>query len=160
MNLTFGVERLAHMYPEAEELWGLHWQETEGYRDEQGYRPDKSGFLTMEGAGNFVEFTARSSDGRLVGHLGYILHVSRHTSRLNAVEDYFYLRPEARKGLNAVRFLRFAVEVLKRAGCCQVGMSSKLTNNIGPLLKRVGFKHVADFYTMNVAENLHSGQAH
>lgn len=153
-NLVFQVERLVDILPEVRELWAQHWRETEGYRDEQGYDPDEVQYLRIEDMGMFLEFTARTPEGRLVGHLGYILHKSRHTRKLNAVEDYFYLHPEARKGLNAVKFLRYAIEALTKRGCCQIGMSSKLTNDIEPLLKRVGFDYVAKFFTMNVAANL------
>lgn len=152
--LTFQEEYLRYSLPEVRGLWVAHWKETEGYRDEQGYDPDDMQYLQLEAAGMFVTYTARTVDKRLMGHIGFILHKSRHTRKRNAVEDYFYLRPEARKGLNAVKFLRFAIDDLTKRGCCQIGMSSKLTNDIEPLLKRVGFQYVAKFFTMNVAANL------
>lgn len=154
MDLTYAVESLRDVLTEAEQLWHQHWQETEGYREQQGYNPDVEQFLRLDELGWFKEYTARDASGRLVGHLGYIVYKSRHTQRPTAIEDYFYLVPEARRGLNAVKLIRFAVNDLKAQGVCEVGMSSKLTNDITPLLKRVGFKHVAQFWMMNIETNL------
>ncbi|QGH72937.1 MAG: N-acetyltransferase [Siphoviridae sp. ctdEk19] len=152
MKLAFARERLGQILPEAFALWQAHWEETEGYRAGQGFQPNLEQYVQLDETGQFVEFTARNEAGQLVGHLGFILHMSRHTCRPNAVEDYFYLAPEARKGLNAVSLLRFAVNWLQEAGMAQIGMSSKLTNDIEPLLRRVGFQYVAKFFVMDVLE--------
>lgn len=148
--MKFALERLADILAEVEELWHAHWKETEGYRDSQGYNPDHKQYLRVEAQGAFLEYTARDEEGKLAGHVGYILHVSRHTSKLNAVEDYFYMRPECRGRGAASGLLRFAIADLQRRGCKQVGMSSKLTHDIEPLLAKVGFKHVAKFFVMEV----------
>jgi L-amino acid N-acyltransferase YncA len=152
--LTYAVESLSQVIHEAQRLWRQHWLETEGYRDIQGYNPDFSQFLRLDEVGWFRQYTARDEKGELVGHLGFIVHKSRHTSLPSAVEDYFYLVPEARQGMNALKLLRFAVADLKQQGVCEIGMSSKLSNDIKPLLKRAGFKHVTEFFMMNVEQNL------
>ena len=141
------------MLPEAEELWRLHWEETEGYRNAQGYKPNLEQFLSMDKLGWFVVFTARQ-DGRLVGHLAFIVHTGRHTSKLEAVEDYFYVRKEHRGTGAGRKLLEFAVATLKGRGCAGIGMSSKVTHSISPLLQKAGFKEVASLWMMNVEENL------
>lgn len=152
-RVDFAVERLRDMLPEAEELWRLHWQETEGYRDAQGYKPNLEQFLMLDDVGWFVVFTAREA-GRLAGHLAFIVHVGRHTSKREAIEDYFYIRKEFRGGGNGRALLEFAVKELKARGCAGIGMSSKVTNDISPLLKKTGFKEVASLWMMNCEENL------
>jgi GNAT superfamily N-acetyltransferase len=154
MALTYALESLETILVEAMHLWKAHWDETEGYREVQGYDPDLAQFIYLDRNNMFREFTVRDEFGKLVGHLGYILHNSRHTKRKAASEDFFYLLPEHRQGMNAMKLLRFAVAQLKDDGCVEIGMSSKLTNDIAPLLKRAGFKHVAQYYMMNVEENL------
>lgn len=151
--ITFAIERLSEMLPEAEELWRLHWQETEGYRDVQGYAPDIEQYRRLDSLGWFAQFTARH-DSRLVGHIGFIVHKARHTGRLNAIEDYFYLRPEYRGGGNGRKLLEFSVAALRGRGCAGIGMSSKVTHDISPLLEKLGFKRVASLWCMNVEENL------
>lgn len=152
-SLTFQAEPLRDIIAEAEVLWRAHWLETEGYRHSQPYDPDNAQYVRMDECGMFRQYTGRI-DGELIAHLGYITHKSRHTSRLNAIEDYFYVTPKARLGWTAMQLLRFAVADLKSRGCVQIGMSSKLTNDIDVLLRRAGFEHVGNFYVMNVTENL------
>lgn len=148
--LRFALERLQDIQPEVSRLWHLHYGETEEYRG-LPMRPALDQFYRMENAGMWRQFTARDDvDGSLAGHLAFMVHIGRHTSEKSATEDYFYLRPDYRNGYNAVRLLRFAIEQLKAEGCKQIGMSSKMTNDIEPLLKRVGFRLVAKFYTMAI----------
>ena len=110
-------------------------------------------YRRLDGLDWFAQFTARA-DGRLVGHLGFIVHKARHTGRLSAIEDYFYLRSEHRGGGNGRKLLEFAVATLKGRGCAAIGMSSKVTHDISPLLVKSGFKQVASLWMMNVEENL------
>lgn len=152
--VNFALERISDILPEAEELWRLHWEETEApYRGVQGYSPDIAQYMNLDRLGWFAEFTARDN-GRLVGHLGFIVHRGRHTRRLGAIEDYFYIRQEHRGGGNGMKLLKFAIDNLKSRGCTSIGMSSKVTHDISPLLKKAGFSHVAELWTMNVEENL------
>lgn len=151
-GLVFACETMSECLDETKFLHADHWKETEGYRDEQGYEPDYEQFALIERNGNFAYFTARR-DGQLIGHLGYVIHKSRHTSKRAASEDFFYFLPAERRGFVSIKFLRYVVRVLTACGCREIGMSSKLTNDIEPLLKRVGFKYVAKFYIMNVGGN-------
>lgn len=148
--LTFAVERLREVLPEVQELWALHWAETEGYRDELGYNPDVIAFVNLDNSNMFRLFTARDERGLLMGQLGFIVFRSRHTQSWVAGEDFLYFRKEARKGLAAVKFIRYALADLKALGIEQVTMSSKLANDIEPMLKRVGFDMVAKQYNMNL----------
>lgn len=144
--LTYQCERLQDIIEEVRPLWIAHYEETEGYR-EQVLRPDEPQFFRIEDAGMWRQFTARDH-GKLVGHLGYIVHQDRHNSTKCATEDFFYFLPSHRKGLNAVSFLRYVIQSLKMEGCEQIGMSSKLTHDIDVLLRRVGFQQVAKFYIL------------
>lgn len=137
--LTYALEPLSGVLPEVQELWKLHFDETEGYRSSLGFSPDVKQFLAFETSGMFRLFTAREQ-GRLVGHIGFVVFNSRHTPSRVAGEDFFYFRQEARKGLEAVKFLRYAIAELKAEGVEQVTMTSKLSNDIEPLLRRVGFE--------------------
>lgn len=146
MELLFQRESLRDTIDEVRLLWQSHYAETEQYR-RLPLCPDEAQFFRMEEMGMWRQFTARA-DGQLVGHLGYIVHQDRHTSVLCAIEDYFYLLPAHRAGSNAIRLLRFAIASLKEEGCQQIGMSSKMTHDIDPLLRRVGFACVAKLYLL------------
>lgn len=145
--IIFSSESLMYCLPEAFVLWQKHWEETEALYRKHEMRPNIDQFYKLEAGGLSRYFTARD-DGKLVGHLYYIVHVGRHTSKPEATEDFFYILPEYRKGFNALKLIRFAVQSLKDEGVEAIGMSSKLTSgrDIDPLLKRAGFRHVANFY--------------
>lgn len=145
--LVYGVEPLSETLPEVQELWRMHWQETEGYRDELGYDPDVIAYVNMDRRGMWRQYTARD-EGRLAGHVGFMLFSSRHTRAQTAGEDYFYLRKDYRGSGVATKLLTFALERLKVEGVKHVTMSSKLAVDIQPLLERVGFKFVAKQYSL------------
>ena len=147
--ISFQLEPLVPCFKEVFPLWEQHWAETEvGYRTAP-MNIDYEQFSRIEELNWSRYFTARD-DGVLVGHLYFIIHKNRHSQTKNAVEDFFFFIPEYRKGRNAIQLLRFAISSLKAEGVEQIGMSSKLTGkkDIDPFLRRVGFRHVANFYVL------------
>ena len=148
-TLQIGQESLIDAFDEAMVLWAQHWKETEQAYRASPMNPDYDQFKAIEAAGWSRYFTARLG-GKLVGHLYFIVYPGRHTKTLSAVEDFYFFLPEHRKGMDALKLLRYATGCLKGEGCDQVGMSSKLTSNrdIDPLLRRAGYRHVANFYVI------------
>lgn len=147
--LQIGRDSLVKSFDEALVLWTAHWAETEVAYRQAPMKPDYEQFTRLEELNWSRYYTARL-DNKLVGHLYFIVYPNRHTSTKTAVEDFYYFLPDHRRGMDAIKLLRFAVADLKSEGCDQVGMSSKLTGNrdIDPLLRRVGFRHVANFYVI------------
>ena len=145
--LKLALERLSDILDEVEELWQLHFQETEGYRHALGYNPNKEQFLGYDRAGSFRLFTARR-DGRLVGQLGFIIFVSRHTQTKTAGEDFWFVREEERGAGTASRLLTFALAELRREGVEQVTVSDKQPQDLEPFLGRFGFKFVSKQYSL------------
>lgn len=147
--MEFALESMFSEPKATYDLWRAHWDETEVAYRAAPLNPDIQQFLRLEELGRSRYFTAREN-GVLAGHLYFIVHPDRHTQTLTAVEDFFFFLPAYRKGGNALKLLRFAVDTLKAEGVLQVGMSSKLTGkkDIDPFLKRVGFRHVANFYVI------------
>lgn len=149
MDIVFAKEKLQDVIEEARVLWILHWRETEMYREKEGFAPDIESLLSTERSGHSILYTARH-DGDLVGHLSFLIYKSMQTQRTNAVEEYFYLLPQFRKGFNALRLIKFAVNDLRELGCSGITMTCKTANDISPLLKRAGFSHVANLFYMGV----------
>lgn len=146
--MKFAIGSIRESMADAAIMHAMQWKETEGYRASDGYCPDYEQFLRMERDKQFAYFVVLDEEDKIVGHLGYIIHKSRHTSQWEAVEDFYYLKPEARKGMTASGLLRLAVAWLQDKGIKNIGMSSKLSNDIDPILRRAGFKKVANFYTL------------
>jgi len=157
--VIFQVERIQKILSEVRELHREHFAETEVPYKGATFNPDYSQFCDLESRDGFVLFTMRDGH-KLVGNLGFLLHISRHTSRPSAYEDFYFVLPEYRKGFLAIRFLRYAVEVLAKSGYEEIGMSSKLTvdKDIEPILQRVGFRPVAKFYHIEGKDVLQSAE--
>lgn len=148
-GLTFALESV---FGSPAETWALsraQWEETEESYRAGHLMPDVQEYKRLEQSGMCRYFTARF-DGAMVGHILFIVHSQRFTRESNASEDFFFLDKGHRKGTNAIRLLRFAVAQLQSEGVRQISMCSKLTagRDIGVLLRRVGFRHVADLYVL------------
>lgn len=148
-DLVFTEASIAASPRETSVLWERHWSETEVNYRKSALNPDWQQYLATERAGASRYFTARR-DGELVGHLYFIVHTNRHSQAVNAVEDFFFFMPEHRRGHDAIKLLRYAIACLRSEGVVQIGMSSKLTGtkDIDPILRRVGFRHIANYYVI------------
>jgi hypothetical protein len=144
----YDVERFRDIVEEIHPLHVAHWGETEGYRHGLEMKPDYARLVDGEWRGQLVQFTVRETvSNALVGNLRVYLHRSTHTGGLVGTEDTLYLSPSARRGFNALRFLRFAEGILERLGVEEMMATPKRANNAGALLRRLGYLHVADQYS-------------
>lgn len=149
MSLTFQLEKIRDCYYEVEALGLMHWHETEQYRHNQPYKPDRSRFVYYEDEGMFVIYTARDN-GELVGHLGMYIAESMHTQQLIATEDTLFLRYDYRKGRNAMRLINFMVDDMRRRGVVEIMVTAK-NPRVGRLLEHLDFRPVASQYSLQVA---------
>lgn len=145
--IVFRVERVVDVLPEILKLWRDHWSETEGYREGVGFNPDAEQYIAIDRAGGFLLVTARVGL-ELVGYFMVVLHTSRHSSQFVGGEDAFYLVPRCRRGFALVKMLDFTLECLRLCGARQLTLSEKLTNLIGPVLKRAGMTHCGNLWTI------------
>ena len=138
------VERLANVLSELHVLHQQHWQETEKHRHGLKLSPDYAGMLAMERSGRLIQFTVRTTSGDLVGQCRMYLSTSMHTGTVFAQEDTLFIVPEHRGGFLAVHLLRYVEQVL--VGCLgvrEIRADSKLVNNAGVLMRRLGYTPTA-----------------
>lgn len=153
-GLEFHVERFGDVLPELHALHEQHWQETERFRHGIALRPNYDYLHAAEQRGNLLQLTARK-DARLVGNIRMYLFEDLHTSTKCAKEDTFFLCPEVRQGLNAIRFWQFNERCLATLGVREVRTDSKILKdadgnvirNVGRLNERLGYTHVANSYS-------------
>ena len=119
-----------------------HWQETEMYRHGQPFCPSFDRYNAYDKAGWLVQYTARSG-GQLVGFATMYLVPSMHSQTPIATEDTWFLLPDYRKGMNAVRFYKYVETDLFARGAQEVIMTAKLTNHAGRILEFLGFQEVS-----------------
>lgn len=146
----FGVERFHDVVHELEPLHAQHFAETERYRAHQGLAPDLLAMEADDRAGRMLQFTLRDPAGRLVGNIRLYLFNSRHTGARCAREDTFYVLPDHRRGLLALRFWQFAERCVASIGVVEIRTDSKRATGVGRLNEYLGYEAVATTYIKNL----------
>ena len=142
MSLIFDEESVASCWNEVMELAQGHWAGTKTYRRHQPFVPSFERYEQANRTGFFRLFTARDQ-GKLVGYFGMYLTLSMHSQLPLAVEDTFYLHPDARKGRNAIRFIRFIEDTLRRVGIVELMFSCEVENPVArKLLEYLDYRPV------------------
>jgi GNAT superfamily N-acetyltransferase len=146
MTLRFAVEPFAACQQEIDALGRQHWAETEEYRHGQRYNPDWKRYLSSDAAGWYFVCTARPWDScvmrtPMVGYGGMWVMPSMHTQQMVAMEDFFFLEPDYRKGWNAIKFLKFIEAQCRQRGAIEIGWTDK--KGKGALLEHLGYEVVA-----------------
>lgn len=154
-GLLFRAERMRDIVDELHPLHQAHWLETEKHRHGLPLAPDYAAMLADEQAGRLIQFTVRTESHELVGNLRMYVGVSRHTGTKFAHEDTLYLAPRVRGGFAAVHLMRFAEASLIAAGVREIRADSKLVNNAGVLMRRLGYEPVATQFIKIFKEQPH-----
>lgn len=137
-NILFQIEAMRDIFDELREHHQMQWDEVEGVRSD--LNPNYEYLLSAERSGKYVVFTARDiSTGQLVGNTACYLYNSTHTGKPAAKEDTMYVRPEARKGMMAVRFFKYCEKQLVSLGAQEITVSVKTTNEVYKLWERQGY---------------------
>jgi hypothetical protein len=137
-DVLFQLEAMRDIFDELREHHQMQWEEVGDTRAE--LNPNYEYLLSAERAGKYLVFTARdTTTNTLLGNTACYLYHSTHTSRLEAREDTMYVRPEARKGLMAVRFFKYCEKQLVSLGAREINVSVKTTNEVYKLWERQGY---------------------
>jgi hypothetical protein len=143
-ELTFAVESFRDVLPELEPLHAAHFAETERHLAGFSLAADYDYMAERERMGGLLQFTARDAGGALVGNLRMYVNRSLHTGNLFAEEDTFYLLPRARRGRNAINFVRYAEAMLVHiVGVDEIRADTKTANGADKLFRYMGYTHVA-----------------
>lgn len=140
MNIQ--LEPFDSVLPDWLPLVQLQYEELTHHKDVVKLNPKWDDYRALEGMGRFVVFTARESDGTLVGYNAFFVNQHIHYADLTvAVNDLFYVRDEYRHGPTAFRLIRFAEAALKRLGVRKVAYHFKHGNKLGAILNRMRYEN-------------------
>lgn len=139
-------ERLVNILADIRPMHRAHWEETEAYRHGLVFAPDYEAALAAEASGEYLLLTARTSTGELAGNYTFWLTKSRHTGTLVASEDTMYIAPQHRRGRLFKRFADYGERAVAAFGARELRLSTKTTNDVGQMLPRMGYRHVANQY--------------
>lgn len=145
-SYTLQPERMADTLAELRPMHQAHWEETEEYRHGLVFAPDYETGLAAEASGEYLLLTARTKTGELAGNYTFWLTKSRHTGTLVASEDAMYIAPRHRRGRLFKRFADYGEQAVAAFGAMELRLSTKTTNDVGQMLPRMGYRHVANQY--------------
>lgn len=136
--IAFAREELTDdLWIEALPLLGAHWREIATFPDVP-LAPDMVAYAAASFGGMLRVYTARD-EGHLVGYgLFFVRFALHYRESLQAVQDVFYLAPEARGG-TGYRFLTWCDEQLIREGVSIIHHHVKVAHDWTPLLERLGY---------------------
>ena len=149
---TFQVERLVTVLPELHPFHQAHYAETELYRASIPMMPNYDGMKEREQAGQLIQFTARSVNGELAGHMRVYISPSQHTDTLIATEDSFYFTPAHRGGFLAVRLWQFVERSVIAIGVREIYFSSKLVNKADAMARYLKYTPIATRFAKVIDE--------
>ena len=143
--ITFAEEKFADVWDEFRPLAYAHWLETMVPVTGEEFRPDVDRYIQFNSTGFYRLYTARR-DGVLVGDMGIYITDSMHTQKKIAREDSWYMRPDARSGRTALRFLAFVEAELRKHGVTSGETTTPPSAGSARLLEAYGYKHIANCY--------------
>lgn len=142
MRPTFQVEQLAQCWDEAQSLLVAHWEEIALDKDTIELSVATEQYRHLEAVGQLLIVTMRM-DGRLVGyHVSFVKPHLHYAKTLMAFTDLFYIDPLYRRGLNAFGLFRAVEEQLYLLGVQRMHASCKLSLDLLPLFKRLGWTEI------------------
>jgi len=144
--ITYQKEELDYIWDDLIINAKLHWEETEGYRHNQPFNPDKERFLHYAKLGFYHAYSARD-DGELIANVTMYVSPSMHTQVLIATEDTMFVKPEYRGKRVYYKLFRFVEEEMQKMGAKEILLTSKVSNPAGGLLERMGYTLVANEYS-------------
>ena len=153
-DYTLGLEPIAKCIEEVRSLHESHWKETEVLYLTRPMDPDYEMFASMEANRQFMFFSIRDADAKIIGNFGFYIALSSHfKGQMMAREDFFFIAKDHRGGGLAREFYRYSEKCLKKLGVKLIGISDKAPcggKSLAPLLEPEGFKEVATIYIKEV----------
>lgn len=138
--ITFRKELLCEVIEEVQPLLERHYTELTRNKEVVKLAPRWAEYAAMEQAGCFTVLTARD-DEKLIGYNAFFVQRHMHYEGLSVAQnDVFWLESDYRRGVTALRFLRFCEDYFRALGVQKMVYHCKLSNNFAPILHRLNFQ--------------------
>lgn len=145
--VTYQVEQYPDIIEEMKGLFDAHWAEIASDRDAIKLNPKYDSYMNMHLAGLLHMVTAREN-GVMVGYLVSFVNTHLHYADcLTAHWDIYYISPSHRKGMVGIKLFTFSEKALIERGVQKIYAHTKIKNDIGTLLERLGYSPCERIYT-------------
>ena len=143
-DLVFTKELNSSCFDEAKPLLEKHYQEIAHFKDIP-LDPDWPAYIEMLKVGALRCYSARNSEGQLVGYAVFVVRRALHyVTSIQAFQDILFILPEYRG--RGKKFILWCDEQLKSEGVQLVYHHIKAEHNFGPMMKRIGYSLVDLIY--------------
>lgn len=143
-GFTFQAERVATTLRELAPLHDAYHRETRTRETAPDF--DVARLLEAERAGTLLMFTARSLAGELVGVMRVRIGWTLEDQRLTAGDDFFFVKPERRGGLLAVRLWQFMERECFRFGVVEATFRSLHVSNAPAMARYLGYRPLGTIF--------------
>jgi hypothetical protein len=146
-GLTFQQEAWLDVELEVLAIAERHWDEIAVHKDEIKLDLDCQLFRNMQDIGILHITTARAG-GELVGYYAMVIrtHPNYKTTKFGFLQSYFLL-PEFRAPFTGMELFEAMEEAMRKAGAECLISGHKLSLDVGPLFKRLGWTPFEMMYT-------------
>ena len=152
MTIEFALEPAERVIEDAVALFSAHWQECACWQDRVSLNVDKERYIAGDKTGAVRGYTMRD-EGMLVGYMGLIVGKHMHyKDDVFAAVDVLYIDPEYRKGLAAIRFMKWVEEQVKESGASVMTYHIKTFHDYPALFERLGYEKIEVIYAKCVKE--------
>ena len=143
---VYAVERWCDLRREMIPLLVRHWREVALNHADVPLDIDEARYKAMDESGALHILTARRN-GLLIGYNVAIISTHLHyASTLHGITDVYWIAPECRHGVTAMRLFQAVERELKKLGVRKLFTATKLHIDQGPLFERLGYRPVERLY--------------
>jgi N-acetylglutamate synthase-like GNAT family acetyltransferase len=143
---VYAVERWCDLKREMLPLLVRHWREVALNHAEVPLDIDEAKYKELDENGSLHIVTVRR-DGLLIGyHVAIITTHLHYASTLHGITDVYWIAPECRHGITAMRMFQSVERELKKRGVKKLFTATKLHIDQGTLFERLGYKPVERLY--------------
>jgi len=143
---VYAVERWRDLRVEMLPLLVRHWREVALNHADVPLDIDEARYRQLDEAGGLHIVTARR-DGLLIGyHVAIVSPHLHYASTLHGITDVYWIAPECRHGVTAMRMFQAVERELKSLGVRKLFTATKLHLDQGALFERLGYRPVERLY--------------
>lgn len=143
---VYAVERWRDLRLEMLPLLVRHWREVALNHADVPLDIDEDKYKQLDEAGGLHIVTVRR-DGLLIGyHVAIVSTHLHYASTLHGITDVYWIAPECRHGVTAMRMFQAVERELKKLGVRKLFTATKLHLDQGSLFERLGYKPVERVY--------------
>jgi hypothetical protein len=146
MSTIYAVERWRDLRAEMMPLLVRHWREVALNHADVPLDIDEARYRALDESGALHIVTARRADALIGYHVAIVSPHLHYASTLHGITDVYWIAPECRHGVTAMRLFQAVERELKGVGVRKLFTATKLHLDQGALFERLGYRPVERLY--------------